>query len=156
VVHRQVVHLPVHPHVRGAINEQLLEAALTPGLPPRAWGGRLLTRIHVITDHPALRLPMSANTYCLATRPWLLARPLRAEAETKSIGLREVLARAHEYADVEVPLPPATAGLWRVLALLTARVTGLDTAEDLEDWLERRAQVLARGQLPEDAIDSYF
>src|SRR5699024_2775214 len=89
-------------------------------------------------------------------RPWLLARPLGAGAETKNIGLYEVLARAHEYADVEVPLPPATAGLWRVLALLTARVTGLDTAEDQDDWLERRALVLARGHLPEGIIDSYF
>src|SRR5699024_11465633 len=99
---------------------------------------------------------MPESVYDLATRSWLLARPLGAGAKAKSIGLREVLVRAHEYADVEVPLPPATAGLWRVLALLTARVTGLDTAEDLEDWLERRTDVLARGRLPEDAVNSYF
>ncbi|RCV51384.1 type I-E CRISPR-associated protein Cse1/CasA [Marinitenerispora sediminis] len=98
----------------------------------------------------------------LSVAPWLLAQPSAAGADVCRLGLRDVLARAHELSDVELPLPPATAGLWRVLALLTARVTGLDTAEDPEEWLLRRAGFLDAGRLPEDkhrdgpGIDAYF
>ncbi|RNL86730.1 type I-E CRISPR-associated protein Cse1/CasA [Halostreptopolyspora alba] len=99
---------------------------------------------------------MPEPSFDLLTQPWLFARPLGAGAEVKQLGLHDVLAHAHELADVEVPLPPATSGLWRVLALLTARVTGLDTADDLDEWLDRRAEVLGRGYLPERDIDAYF
>jgi len=40
--------------------------------------------------------------------------------------------------------------------MLTARVTGLDTAEDLDEWLERRVEVLGRGRLREADIDAYL
>ncbi|MDS1269788.1 type I-E CRISPR-associated protein Cse1/CasA [Lipingzhangella sp. LS1_29] len=99
---------------------------------------------------------MPAPSFDLRTRPWLLTRPLGVGAEVKQLGLHDVLTHAHELADVEVPLPPATSGLWRLLAMLTARVTGLDTAENQDEWLERRGQLLRRGQLPEADIDTYF
>ncbi|GAA1748955.1 type I-E CRISPR-associated protein Cse1/CasA [Streptomonospora arabica] len=99
---------------------------------------------------------MPPPTYDLTTQPWLYARPLGAGAEVKQLGLHDVLTHAHELADVEVPLPPATSGLWRVLAMLTARTTGLDVAEDLDEWLDRRAEVLDRGHLIEANLDAYF
>src|SRR5690606_8318283 len=123
---------------------------------PRACGA--LTSDQPIHDHHRFRQRglMPPPTYDLTTRPWLFARPLGAGADIKQTGLRDVLAHAHELADVEVPLPPATSGLWRVLAMLTARVTGLDTAEDLDEWLERRVEVLGRGRLREADIDAYL
>lgn len=99
---------------------------------------------------------MSEPSFDLVNRPWLFARPLGAGSEVEQLGLHDVLTRAHELTDVEVPLPPATSGLWRVLAMLTARVTGLDTAEDLDEWLERRVEVLSRGCLPETDVGTYF
>lgn len=99
---------------------------------------------------------MPPPTYDLSIHPWLFARPLGAGAETKRMGLRDLLLHAPELADVEVPLPPATSGLWRVLAMLAARVTGLDVAEDLDEWLERRVDVLDRGCFREEDIDAYF
>lgn len=43
-----------------------------------------------------------------------------------AVGLRELLERAHEIEGLAVTVPPALAGLYRVLYALTARVTGLD------------------------------
>lgn len=67
-------------------------------------------------------------------------------------GLRNLLVDAHRIEDLALPVPPAAAGLWRILYAITARVTGLDQDASLEfqgDWLDRGAFV-------PDKIDAYF
>ncbi|GAA3729715.1 CRISPR system Cascade subunit CasA [Spinactinospora alkalitolerans] len=46
--------------------------------------------------------------------------------------------------------------LWRVLALIAARVTGLDEADSPKKWQQRRLQILKDGGLTPEAVDDYF
>ncbi|KUP97864.1 CRISPR-associated protein Cse1 [Thermobifida cellulosilytica TB100] len=95
----------------------------------------------------------------MTTAPWLVARGRDVPSAPEMLGLRDVLVRSHELADVELPLPPASAVLWRVLALVTARITGLDQAlgkKSKSRWLARRAQLLSDGCLDPAAVDAYF
>jgi CRISPR system Cascade subunit CasA len=73
------------------------------------------------------------------------------------VGLGEVLLRGHELTDIEVPVAPAAAGLWRVLYLLAARVSGLDD-EDLSpaEFDEAREEVLGGPGLSPEKIAKYF
>ncbi|WP_327713738.1 type I-E CRISPR-associated protein Cse1/CasA (plasmid) [Streptomyces sp. NBC_00464] len=102
--------------------------------------------------------------------PWIpvrLREPVQAGAvgeRSVRLGLRELFRRAHEIVDLEVPLPPSASGLLRILAALTARIAShggvrlddVDVAEDVEDWVRLRAQVLEAGRFDADAVDAYF
>lgn len=74
----------------------------------------------------------------------------------RRIGLRDLFLQAHVFDDVVAPLAPAGAGLWRVLAVIAARLTDLDQPADFATWDRRRASVLAAGHFAEDAVTSYF
>lgn len=93
--------------------------------------------------------------FSLTLQPWL---PVRAGdgSPAPPVGLHDLFVRAHEFSDIELPFPPASAQLWRVLVLLTARITGLDSAEDVDDWYKRRAKVLAQGRFLEAPVAGYF
>ncbi|MFF9307093.1 type I-E CRISPR-associated protein Cse1/CasA [Streptomyces sp. NPDC014777] len=99
----------------------------------------------------------------LREEPWI---PVRWEGGASgSCGLQELFHRAHEIVDVELPVPPAAAGLLRVLAVMTARIarssTGValddeDLAAEVGDWLEARSDILAEGRFDAKAVDAYF
>jgi len=90
----------------------------------------------------------------LRFRQWI---PVVGEAAQEPVGFEELLLRAHEFADVDVPLAPAAAGLWRVLYLLAARVSGLDE-EDLtgREFERRRRRVLAEKRFADVDVREYF
>lgn len=73
-----------------------------------------------------------------------------------SLGLRELLLRSHEIADIEISPPPAMAGLLRVLAVLAGRVTGLDSIRNPDEWCVEWHQRLAAGRFEERAVNAYF
>lgn len=78
----------------------------------------------------------------LRVEPWIPVRGARAPA----LGLRDLFLRAHEVADLALAVPPAAAGLWRVLYAITYRVTGLDQPGlTADEWLDRRADLLDKG-----------
>ncbi|MEU3140892.1 type I-E CRISPR-associated protein Cse1/CasA [Nocardiopsis alba] len=98
---------------------------------------------------------MTSPSYDLTERPWL---PVRAADGTPApaVGLRELLCRAHEFSDIELPIPPASSQLWRVLTLLAARVSGLDIATEIGDWYRTRRRVLDAGAFDRDRVEAYF
>lgn len=94
------------------------------------------------------------SRFDLKEEPWV---PVRTPGGTRaSVGLTGLLIRAHEIADLEVPLPPAASGLWRVLYLLAARVTGLDAAADPAEFDARREELLAAGRFDPHRVEDYF
>lgn len=93
---------------------------------------------------------MSAPSFDLGNERWL---PVTLDGTTVRVGFRELFARAHEFDDLVVPVPPAAAGLWRILYAITARLTGLDHDRD---WAARQGEWLSRGRFDIDAINSYF
>ena len=77
-----------------------------------------------------------------------------------AVGLRDLLVRSHEIAQVTIAVPPALSALYRVLYALTARVTGLDEADDRssarpDPWARRRRKIVTRGRLDAEAVDAY-
>jgi len=95
-------------------------------------------------------------SFDLLTRTWI---PTRVNDRSELVSLRELFARAHEITDVEISLPPAASAFWRVLYVLTARVTGLDDPDlSLDEWNDRRGALWARGSEGFDpaAAGAYF
>ncbi|ASO20768.1 CRISPR system Cascade subunit CasA [Actinoalloteichus hoggarensis] len=82
--------------------------------------------------------------------------PPTAEAPGDVVSLQQLLVHAHEIADLSLSSPPAESALLRVLAVLTARITGLDGIDDVESWCDRRDEVLRAGRLDPAAIDRYL
>ncbi|MBF6063509.1 type I-E CRISPR-associated protein Cse1/CasA [Nocardia terpenica] len=88
--------------------------------------------------------------------------PEHGQGQPEAVGLWDALAAAHVIEDVVVGPPPVAAGLWRVLTLVAARVTGLDHPGDAGDrrrairWLERREEVLRQGRFDWAKVDEYF
>ncbi len=94
------------------------------------------------------------QVFDLREQPWI---PVREGAGRRLVGLRELLLRAGELADVELPVAPAAAGLWRVLYLLAARVSGLDDPMlEVAEFEDRRYDLLDAGRFAEDEVESYF
>jgi CRISPR system Cascade subunit CasA len=94
--------------------------------------------------------PVTPPTYDLREEPWL---PVRRGAETEMIGLRDLFRRAHELEDLALPVPPAAAGLLRILYAISARVTGLDRSVG---WSDRQLDALDEGRFDGEAVDAYF
>jgi CRISPR system Cascade subunit CasA len=70
-----------------------------------------------------------------------------------------LFTRAHEITDIALPVPPAASGLWRILYLIAARVTGLgdlDTVDGLRPWNQERNRVLPAGLFDPGAVERYF
>jgi CRISPR system Cascade subunit CasA len=104
-----------------------------------------------------------ADGFDLRDEPWI---PVRwVNGSSSRCGLRELLHRAHEIVDLELPVPPAASGLLRILAAMTARIAcdedGVrlddeDAAEEITTWLEVRDRVLAAGRFDPQAVDAYL
>ncbi|GAA4898606.1 type I-E CRISPR-associated protein Cse1/CasA [Streptomonospora salina] len=94
-------------------------------------------------------------SFDLTTDPWIPVRHTHG-GPAAPVGLKTLLHRAHEYTDVELALPPASAGLWRILALIAARLTGLDTWTDWSDWAQARTEILREGRFDPGEIEAYF
>lgn len=100
-------------------------------------------------------------SFDLATRGfcrvrWSAGRRPAAYGEREPLSLSALLLHAHEIEDVEVSPPPALSGFLRILAVLTARVTGLDRTESYEDWEDAREELLRSGAFDPTAIGRYF
>ncbi|MGW2492574.1 type I-E CRISPR-associated protein Cse1/CasA [Streptomyces sp. NPDC001606] len=100
--------------------------------------------------------------YDLRVEPWIPVRLLTGQSAR--LGLCDLFKRAHEIDDLEIPVPPAAAGLLRLLAPIAARIAAVDgdrlddpdVAEDIEDWFVLREGVLKAGRFAPDAVDAYF
>lgn len=104
-----------------------------------------------------------ADGFDLRDESWI---PVKwGSGESTRCGLRELFHRADEVVDLELPVPPAAAGLMRVLAVMTARIArggdGVrlddeDLVEEASDWLDARNRVLGEGRFDPVAVDAYF
>jgi CRISPR system Cascade subunit CasA len=90
------------------------------------------------------------TSYNLLDEPWL---PVVSGPRSASVGIREFFTNAHDFDDLAVPVPPAASGLWRILYAIGARVTGLDQSDD---WGDRQADWLDRGEFDSDRVDAYL
>ncbi|MFI6056285.1 type I-E CRISPR-associated protein Cse1/CasA [Streptomyces violascens] len=97
----------------------------------------------------------------LRDEPWI---PVRLGGVPVRVGLRELLHRAHEIEDLELPVPPAASGLLRILAAITARIARHDDVrlddEDLaysaDDWFALRERILAQRSFDPKVVDDYL
>ncbi|MFF3401555.1 type I-E CRISPR-associated protein Cse1/CasA [Streptomyces sp. NPDC002659] len=65
------------------------------------------------------------------------------DSRQESVGLSDVILRAHEIEDLALPLPPAASALLRMLITIAARVTGLDDPDmSAGEWTARRRALL--------------
>ena len=97
-------------------------------------------------------------SFDLLTRPWIPVRFSGTEPPG-DVGLAELFLRAHEIADITLPVPPAAAGLWRVLCLIASRITGLgdlDTLDGILSWKRERCEAFAAGRFEPRAVEMYF
>jgi CRISPR system Cascade subunit CasA len=107
---------------------------------------------------PPVAEPLPAQApptgYDLLERSWL---PAREGAQQRKIGLRELFSRAHELTDIEASPPPGAAGLWRVLTVIAARITGLDDMTcGSSRWGDLQAEALAQGRFDPGKVNDYF
>lgn len=80
----------------------------------------------------------------------------RSDGTTTRLGLRDLLVHAHKIRHLDILIPPAEAGLLRILYTITCRITGLDTHDNRNTWAEHRNTVLATGRFDADAINAYL
>ncbi|WP_181785146.1 type I-E CRISPR-associated protein Cse1/CasA [Streptomyces phytophilus] len=105
----------------------------------------------------------------LRDEPWIPVRFRAGQADMapvlpSAVGLRDLFLRAHEIEDIELPVPPAAAGLLRMLYAMAAHIardgqTPLadeELAEFPSAWLQARNRVLARGSFDPDSVHAYF
>ncbi|MER6721424.1 type I-E CRISPR-associated protein Cse1/CasA [Streptomyces halstedii] len=98
----------------------------------------------------------------LRDEPWIPVRLLTGESVR--LGLRQLFMQAHEIEDLELPVPPAAAGLMRILAAITARVAvdgddrldDPDIAGNVDDWLGLRLRALRADRFDPEVVDRYF
>lgn len=98
-------------------------------------------------------------SFDLRHRPWIPVRYTRGASGAPKIGLAELFLRAHEIADITVPVPPAASGLWRILYLIAARISGLgdlDAFDGIQPWQRDRNRALAAGRFDPAAAEAYL
>jgi CRISPR system Cascade subunit CasA len=91
--------------------------------------------------------------------PWIPVRYTRGASGPLAMGLADLFVRAHDVADFNVPVPPAAAALWRILSLITARITSLDAPDDWENysaWKQARNELFSARRFSEKSISAYF
>ncbi|WP_267881011.1 type I-E CRISPR-associated protein Cse1/CasA [Streptomyces sp. Tu 6176] len=132
--------MSVHLRLRGAPSPYVTPSASAPVTSLR--GGHV-----TLSDPPDPR-------FDICTRPWI---PVRADDRISVVSLRELLLRSHDFTALALPLPPAAAGLMRMLYALAARIAGLDTCDDAKAWNKKRYALLSRPVgFPAEAVDSYL
>ena len=90
----------------------------------------------------------SDNPYNLLTEPWIPVRPIH-EAGVQLVGIREALARAHEFTGIEDASPLQTVAMYRLLlAVLHRALKGPTNLRQVKGWWE--------GGFPPEALDAYF
>jgi len=98
-------------------------------------------------------------SFDLRYRPWIPVRYVHDASGPPMIGLAELFLRAHEIADITMPVPPAASGLWRILYLIAARISGLDDLEafdDIQSWKRARNQALHARRFDPGAAETYL
>ncbi|WP_112139166.1 type I-E CRISPR-associated protein Cse1/CasA [Glycomyces dulcitolivorans] len=96
---------------------------------------------------------MGSDDFDLVTREWIEVSWVGADPDLpRQVGLRTLFTRASEISDFHAPLAPASAGLMRVLAVLTARITGLDAIDGKRAWQRRRLELLDAGRFDPEAV----
>ncbi|MBN6054466.1 type I-E CRISPR-associated protein Cse1/CasA, partial [Nonomuraea sp. RK-328] len=88
--------------------------------------------------------------YDLLTCEWI---PVHGK---RPLGIQGLFAQAHETEDIVTPIAPAGAGLWRILTVIAARVTGLDQASDFPTWEARREAILSAGRFDSSEVNAYL
>ncbi|WP_078624535.1 type I-E CRISPR-associated protein Cse1/CasA [Streptomyces monomycini] len=81
--------------------------------------------------------------------------PEASPGECARVGLRCLFQGAHLFADLDFTVPPVEAVARRLLAAVTARVTGLDTGTSAQ-WPDARDDLLATGRFDADRVDEYL
>ncbi|MET8779162.1 type I-E CRISPR-associated protein Cse1/CasA [Nocardia sp. NPDC004654] len=90
----------------------------------------------------------------LRSSAWI---PVTGDGRRATVNLEALFLRAHEFDDISVDLAPAASGLWRILTVVAARVTGLDRPDlDAAAWLQLRDDVLDDGAFDAEAVQKYF
>lgn len=93
------------------------------------------------------------TTFDLATESWIDA--LYQDGTRRRVGLRQALEDAHLIADLTLPYPAAYGALYRILAALAIRITGLDQPPFGEQWYRRR-NASFRKPFGAEAVAAYF
>ena len=96
---------------------------------------------------------MSADDFDLATEPWIPI--LYADSSERSIGLEQALVDAHLITDLALPYPAAYGALYRILAAIAYRVTGLDRPPGGDAWYRRR-NALFNEPFNAETVKDYF
>lgn len=113
---------------------------------------------------------MSMPRFDLRDEPWIPVRFRAGHTDApavlpSAVGLRELFLRAHQIEDIELPVPPAAAGLLRMLYAMAAHIardgeTSLAEHEELAEfpsaWLEARDRVLVHGKFDPEGVHAYF
>ncbi|MFD9637368.1 type I-E CRISPR-associated protein Cse1/CasA, partial [Streptomyces violascens] len=87
---------------------------------------------------------MPQPSFPIDQRPCL---PARTDGPPRLYSLAELLLDAHRITDLALPLAPATSALLRMLAVMAARITGLDNPDlSLADWNTHRGRLLREGR----------
>lgn len=66
------------------------------------------------------------------------------------------MLHAEDIADLDISRPPALSGFLRLLYVLTARVTGLDSFDSIEEWRKAREFEFDRGSFDPTQVRRYF
>lgn len=89
----------------------------------------------------------------LATEPWIDV--LYTDGSPRAVGFRQAMLDAHLITDLALAYPAAYGALYRVLAALALRVTGLDRSSGGAQWYRRRNNLFAI-PFDADAVEKYF
>ncbi|GLW56803.1 type I-E CRISPR-associated protein Cse1/CasA [Kitasatospora phosalacinea] len=93
-------------------------------------------------------------SFSAADDPWI---DVRTAHRYETVGLRELLLRAHEFDDLALPVPPAASALLRILVVICARTTGLDDPDlPASQWNALRREHLAAGRFDATAVHTYI